>query len=78
MTNCFCDHLTRVSVLCLFPLLFRNSGNKHKNNPLVGADTDRHSSTYIILHILQHHDHKGDQTALISIVHFVNSVSVDK
>ena len=42
----------------------------------MGAETDRHSSTYIILYILQHHDQKGDQTALISIVHFVDSVSV--
>ena len=37
--------------LCLFPSLLRNSGNKHKNNPLVSAETVRHSSTYIILYI---------------------------
>ena len=28
-----------------------NSRNKHQNNPLVGAETVRHSSTYIILDI---------------------------
>ena len=42
--------LTRVLLLCLIPLLLRNSGNKHKNNPLVSAETVRHSSTYIILY----------------------------
>ena len=31
--------------------LFRNSGNKHKNNPRVSAETVRHSSTSIILYI---------------------------
>ena len=30
---------------------FRNSGNKHQNNPLVSAETIRHSSAYIILYI---------------------------
>ena len=44
--------LTRVLFLCLFPSLLRNSGNKHKNNPLVSAETVRHSSTYIILYVL--------------------------
>ena len=29
--------LTRVLFWCLFPLLLRNSGNKHQNNPLVSA-----------------------------------------
>ena len=43
--------LTRVLFWCLFPLLLRNSGNQHKNNPLVSAETVRHSSTYIILYI---------------------------
>ena len=42
--------LTRVLVWYLFPLSLRNSGNKHQNNPLVSAETVRHSSTYIILH----------------------------
>ena len=42
--------LIRVLFLCLFPSLLRNSGNKHKNNPLVSAETVRHSSTYIILY----------------------------
>ena len=37
--------------LCLFPSLLRNSVNKYRNNPLVGAETVRHSSTYIILYI---------------------------
>ena len=36
----------------LFPSMLRNSGNKHKNNPLVSAETVRHSSTYIILYFL--------------------------
>ena len=36
---------------CLFPSLLRISGNKHQNNPLVSAETVRHSSTYIILYI---------------------------
>ena len=40
--------LTRVLFWYLFPLLQRNSGNKHQNNPLVSA----HSSTYNILYIL--------------------------
>ena len=43
--------LTRGLFLCLFPSLLRNSGNKHKNNPLVSAETFRHSSTYIILSV---------------------------
>ena len=43
--------LTRLLSLCLFPSLLRNSGNKHKNNPLVSAETVRHSSTYIILYL---------------------------
>ena len=34
----------------------RNSGYKHQNNPLVSAETVRHSSTYIILNIM----HSGD------------------
>ena len=42
--------LTRVLIWCLFPSLLRNSGNKHQNNPLVSAETVRHSSTYIILY----------------------------
>ena len=45
--------LTRVLFWYLFPSLLRNSGNKHQNNPLVSAETVRHSSTYIILYILR-------------------------
>ena len=41
---------TRVLFLCLFPSLLHNSGNKHKNNPLVSTETVRHLSTYIILY----------------------------
>ena len=41
--------LTRVLFCYLFPSLLRNSGNKRQNNPLVSAETIRHSSTYIIL-----------------------------
>ena len=43
--------LTRVSFWYLFPSLLRNSGNNHQNNPLVSAETVRHSSTYIILYL---------------------------
>ena len=43
--------LTRVLFWFLFPSLLRNSGNKHQNNPLVSAETIRHSSAYIILYI---------------------------
>ena len=43
--------LTRVLFCYLFPPLLRNSGNKHQNNPLVSAQTVRHSSTYIIFYI---------------------------
>ena len=42
--------LTRVLFLYLFPSLLHNSGNKHKNNPLVSVETVLHSSIYIILH----------------------------
>ena len=45
--------LTRVLFWYLFPSLLRNSGNKHQNNPLVSAETIRHSSTYIILYLFQ-------------------------
>ena len=31
--------------------LFRNSGNKHQNDPLVSAETIRHSSTHITTYI---------------------------
>ena len=48
--------LTRMLFLCLFPSLLRNSGNKHKNNPLVSAETVRHSSTYIILYVFRFHN----------------------
>ena len=47
--------LTRALFLCLFPMLLRNSGNKHQNIPLVSAETVRHSSTYIILYVLVLH-----------------------
>ena len=49
MTNCFCAHSS--DFLYLFPSLLHNSGNKHQNNPLVSAESVRHSSTYIILYI---------------------------
>ena len=50
--------LTWMLFLCLCPSLLRNSVNKHKNNPLVSAETVRHSSTYIILYI-QHNQYDG-------------------
>ena len=43
--------LTQVLFWCLFPSLLCNSRNKHQNNPLVSAETVRHSSAYIILYI---------------------------
>ena len=43
---------TRVLFWYLFPELVRNSGNKNQNNPLVSAETVRHSSAYIILYIV--------------------------
>ena len=36
--------LTRVLFWYLFPSLLRNSRNKHQNNPIVSAETIRHSS----------------------------------
>ena len=45
--------LTQVLFLCLFPLLLRN---KNKNDPLVSAETFRHSSTFIILYVLTNHN----------------------
>ena len=41
--------LTWVWFWYLFPSLQSNSGNKHQNNPLMNAETARHSSTYIII-----------------------------
>ena len=34
-------------ILCLFPDLLSNVGNKHQSNPVVGPKTVRHSSSYI-------------------------------
>ena len=45
--------LTQVLFWCLFPLLLHNSGNKLQNNPLVSAETICHSSTCIILYVIQ-------------------------
>ena len=47
--------LTWVLFWCLFPLLLRNLGNKHQNNPLISTETVRHSSAYIILYSLRGH-----------------------
>ena len=41
--------LTRMLVRCSVPSLLRNSEKKHRKNILAGAETVRHSSTYIIL-----------------------------
>ena len=46
------SELTRVLIWYLFPELRSNEGNKHQNNPLVSAETVRHSTTYIILYVL--------------------------
>ena len=43
--------LTIVLFWRLFPSLLRNLGNKHHNNPLVSAETVRHSSACIILYV---------------------------
>ena len=45
---------TRVLFWYFFPSLLLNSGNKHQNNPVVSAETVRHSSTYIILYIMSY------------------------
>ena len=45
--NCFSAHSS--VILVFISLVVRNSGNKHQNNPLVSAETVRHSSTYIML-----------------------------
>ena len=47
MMNCFCAHSS--AILVFNSLIVHNSGNKHQNNPLVSAETVRHTSTYIIL-----------------------------
>ena len=52
---------TQVLFLCLFPSMLRNSGNKHKNNSLVNAETFLHSSIYIILYTLG----SGESLALV-------------
>ena len=39
---------------CTFASLLRKSGNKHQNNPLVSAETVRHSSIYTCLYISNH------------------------
>ena len=43
--------LTLVLFWRLFPSLLRNLGNKHQNNPLVSAESVRHSNTCIILYV---------------------------
>ena len=62
MTNRFCAHSSVILVficfiLIIYLLLFIIIYliiyfNKHQNNPLVSAETIRHSSTYIILYLL--------------------------
>ena len=42
---------TQMLFLYLFPSLLRNSGNKHKNNPVMSAETVHYLSTYIILYV---------------------------
>ena len=62
--------LTRVLFRYIVPSLRRNSGNKHQNNPLVSAETVRHSSTYIIVYISMnerlHYKHYVCATTIIS------------
>ena len=43
--------LTQVLFWCWFPSLHRNLGNKHKTNPIVSAETVRHSSLYTLFFI---------------------------
>ena len=66
---------TRVLLLYLFPSLLLNSENKHQNNPLVSAETVRHSSTYIILYICRYRDdHVGSYITVKSHEH--HSISI--
>ena len=44
------DELFMRSLECYFGVYFPQY-NKHRNNPLVGAYTVRHASTYIILYV---------------------------
>ena len=40
------------SLECYYGIsLLRNSGNKQRNNPLMSAETIRHSSTYTIINV---------------------------
>ena len=50
VTNCFCTHSS--VILVFISLVASQLGKKHQNDPLVSAETVRHSSTYIILYIL--------------------------
>ena len=52
--------LTRWLFLCLFPELWSNEGNKHKNNTRVSAETVHHKSTYIILYLTRHSESVND------------------
>ena len=55
MTNCFSTHERVILVLiCLFPALRSNEGNKHQNNAQVSTETVHHRSTYIILFLTRH------------------------
>ena len=76
VTNCFSAH-ERV-ILCLFPELRSNEGNKHHNNTRVSAETVRHESTYIILFLTRHNesinDDKNDDPYTLSKC-FTHSVS---
>ena len=65
--------LTRVLFWCLFPSLLRNSGNKHQNNPLVSAETIRHSSTYIILYKLVLGSHLVKSRSSLTFISAVES-----
>ena len=65
--------LTRVLFWYLFASLLRNSGNKHQNNPLVSAESNRLSSTYIILYDLIRHSTYGSYN--IPDTHALSQVS---
>ena len=58
VTNCFSTH--RRVILCLFPELLSNKGNKYKNNTRVSAETVRHESAYIILFLIWHNESIND------------------
>ena len=75
--------LTRGLFLCLFPELWIDEGNKHKNNIRVITETVRRESTYIILFLTRHNasinDDKKDDRPLhiVPVSHSRGILSAD-